>query len=122
MPMVALFARAWIEIAVLAVQPPAYRVALFARAWIEIVSLLRSHALKQSPSLRGRGLKYLFGCTECLPIRVALFARAWIEIAPYRQVATPPLVALFARAWIEISIIPHVVISAICRPLCEGVD
>ena len=100
-------------------------VALFARAWIEIVYLdlcikftrspsLRGRGLKfapidcmvylqSSPSLRGRGLKYLLNKQFTLAIKVALFARAWIEITKGVNHNLVIYVALFARAWIEIS-------------------
>ena len=63
-------------------------VALFARAWIEIkaVSLCLSDYVS-SPSLRGRGLKSRFRRFLRLFRQVALFARAWIEIlylTPFR--------------------------------------
>ena len=100
-------------------------VALFARAWIEIrecTRLLsvsypspssRGRGLKYtgkdsgkidlgSPSSRGRGLKYLKSRRYKLQ-QVALFARAWIEIHIWVAKFGGSKVALFARAWIEIS-------------------
>ena len=78
-----------------------------------------------SPSLRGRGLKYIQGRALAMPApspslrgrglksnivsaihvvqAVALFARAWIEIACMKWQCHGVYVALFARAWIEIS-------------------
>ena len=59
---VALFARAWIEIVLECANRQSYPVALFARAWIEIAmehNLISG--LITSPSLRGRGLKYDMG-------------------------------------------------------------
>ena len=55
---VALFARAWIEIIVPLYRLSAHNVALFARAWIEILPVPEAVKI----------------------ISVALFARAWIEI------------------------------------------
>ena len=75
-------------------------VALFTRAWIEICYGM---------------------CVSRLNL-VALFTRAWIEIPNVRKCKYYNIVALFTRAWIEITIVPYVVISAICRPLYEGVD
>ena len=57
MPQVALFTRAWIEIALINRIAEVKVVALFTRAWIEIDCLLRCHVLAESPSSRGRGLK-----------------------------------------------------------------
>ena len=99
---------------------------------------------RQSPSLRGRGLKYgTFTYRLKYPL-VALFARAWIEIiVPTRNILLfvgRPLcegvdwntlcvaaliawyVALFARAWIEIHLFNDITSIFFGRPLCEGVD
>ena len=56
-----------------------------------------------SPSLRGRGLKYVLLCFGSVKSYVALFTRAWIEIVI--SIFTPHqyFVALFTRAWIEIT-------------------
>ena len=56
--MVALFTRAWIEIATFTKNGRTDEVALFTRAWIEISPLIKNAPLKPSPSLRGRGLKF----------------------------------------------------------------
>ena len=56
--LVALFTRAWIEIALALNEPYAHRVALFTRAWIEMLSTSPVSAI----------------------LRVALFTRAWIEM------------------------------------------
>ena len=56
--LVALFARAWIEMILKTLQPLNAYVALFARAWIEM----------------------FFSLSDFLKCQVALFARAWIEI------------------------------------------
>ena len=77
---VALFARAWIEICNKGKEENRHRVALFARAWIEIYSCKTEYAFKN----------------------VALFARAWIEIIMAEKAEPTQVVALFARAWIEI--------------------
>ena len=78
---VALFARAWIEIVALHNLPAICSVALFARAWIEIGACLAGeYNVCKSPSLRGRGLKYHVRI-HCQRFKsVALFARAWIEM------------------------------------------
>ena len=55
--LVALFTRAWIEIAQAINDLAAQIVALFTRAWIEIELLQMEYDTKQSPSSRGRGLK-----------------------------------------------------------------
>ena len=55
---VALFARAWIEMLNIVLQPFIALVALFARAWIEItIFVVFTPIFNKSPSLRGRGLK-----------------------------------------------------------------
>ena len=142
---VALFARAWIEIFI----PPCFeilpRVALFARAWIEIGVILspiasealspslrgrglkfdkvyKAHKAVRSPSLRGRGLKSITTPHIFPLILVALFARAWIEIAGTACKTIKNTVALFARAWIEISSNTYSICILCGRPLCEGVD
>ena len=57
---VALFTRAWIEIFLPLLQEMWRSVALFTRAWIEIPRVVRSRSvLIESPSLRGRGLKFI---------------------------------------------------------------
>ena len=98
-------------------------VALFARAWIEITCRnvfryrtrspsLRGRGLKfphstcniydtVSPSLRGRGLKFSKLGLYIIVTSVALFARAWIEIQTTTKKQEGKPVALFARAWIE---------------------
>ena len=55
--LVALFTRAWIEIAIFALLTAGISVALFTRAWIEIDILEKALQNYLSPSLRGRGLK-----------------------------------------------------------------
>ncbi len=80
-PLVALFTRAWIEIAHRSSPSRGTRVALFTRAWIEILPI----------PARPAGH------------RVALFTRAWIEIKGLSRREDHYLVALFTRAWIEIS-------------------
>ena len=77
---VALFARAWIEIASEFTLTVTGNVALFARAWIEMD----------------------FTATTLCIATVALFARAWIEIINSGPLLYWMQVALFARAWIEI--------------------
>ena len=57
-----------------------------------------------SPSLRGRGLKYINTVSVKRVVYVALFARAWIEIDRQQRKRIYRLVALFARAWIEIDV------------------
>ena len=59
MQYVALFTRAWIEIYFVRIRTRFYLVALFTRAWIEIPSGKLSPLWDLSPSLRGRGLKFL---------------------------------------------------------------
>ena len=54
---VALFTRAWIEISSVPLVYPSTAVALFTRAWIEIDFGDYSKPGKPSPSSRGRGLK-----------------------------------------------------------------
>ena len=100
------------------------KVALFTRAWIEIYSTCispiviespssRGRGLKfvlypldithqKSPSSRGRGLKYRPYLSYIRRLRVALFTRAWIEIKLYPKDIKSYNVALFTRAWIEI--------------------
>ena len=55
---VALFARAWIEMLEGLIFHRIFTVALFARAWIEIDVLDDNGECCESPSLRGRGLKW----------------------------------------------------------------
>ena len=97
---VALFTRAWIEIAVSYSDYSSESVALFTRAWIEIGEFRVAITAPWSPSLRGRGLKFAFWYLMTISIIVALFTRAWIEIIHH----------------------PPDTISCICRPLYEGVD
>ena len=60
MTKVALFTRAWIEIATEIADMMIAGVALFTRAWIEIkVSLPVWVSVVTSPSSRGRGLKFV---------------------------------------------------------------
>ena len=77
---VALFTRAWIEIFSKCYVYRSWRVALFTRAWIEIDYDLSYSNPMMSPSLRGRGLKYERFFYGYIEKRVALFTRAWIEI------------------------------------------
>ena len=79
-------------------------VALFTRAWIEMAIVLLYSVIKVlSPSSRGRGLKSIACCVAMFWQNVALFTRAWIEIISSSSGSTLILVALFTRAWIEIS-------------------
>ena len=56
---VALFTRAWIEISYILGKFASQSVALFTRAWIEMqIVIIDYNAIIESPSLRGRGLKY----------------------------------------------------------------
>ena len=164
--LVALFTRAWIEIFFLLLSDQFQHVALFTRAWIEI-SFVKLRRLvdfrrplyegvdwntffkifsqnKKSPSLRGRGLKWLHQrlvppCIRSRPLyegvdwnltlpsplhrgHVALFTRAWIEIERDRKILKLRLVALFTRAWIEINIGQRTAKRESSRPLYEGVD
>ena len=75
-----------------------------------------------SPSLRGRGLKYIDNPEKAQYSKVALFARAWIEIAKFNAKRNVEVVALFARAWIEMLVENISDTIDDCRPLCEGVD
>ena len=77
---VALFTRAWIEMYYILSLLQLIGVALFTRAWIEIDYDLSYSNPMMSPSLRGRGLKYVVLCDSWYLKRVALFTRAWIEI------------------------------------------
>jgi len=77
---VALRARAWIEIFSACMSVICSGVALRARAWIEISSSGNTMKLDKSPSVRGRGLKFLFAQYLLLLTYVTLRARAWIEI------------------------------------------
>ena len=141
---VALFTRAWIEIASPLANLGKSLVALFTRAWIEMFvrwsicacssspslrgrglksySLTENQTLPESPSLRGRGLKYRCYSNNNRPIKVALFTRAWIEIVSIFDIIIGQLVALFTRAWIEISIVCNHKTHIFGRPLYEGVD
>ena len=79
--LVALFTRAWIEIICGRSTPHLTEVALFTRAWIEMWLHENDNALLgESPSSRGRGLKYSFTIFIPATCSVALFTRAWIEI------------------------------------------
>ena len=142
---VALFTRAWIEILSKRLRGRQVAVALFTRAWIEILIIiaskwllclspsLRGRGLKYlksplkhyrigSPSLRGRGLKYIHEEDKNNKLCVALFTRAWIEIALSCAALMRALVALFTRAWIEMYSVEYVNSSSVRRPLYEGVD
>ena len=59
---------------------PIATVALFTRAWIEIAHNAQKNNQKKSPSSRGRGLKYYALYSIDMGKKVALFTRAWIEI------------------------------------------
>ena len=59
----------------------------------------------QSPSSRGRGLKWNTQVVIIYDNTVALFTRAWIEILYQSFLMCDYQVALFTRAWIEISVI-----------------
>ena len=98
--LVALLARAWIEMPLYAVQRVMNLVALLARAWIEIF-----------PDM-----------VEDLDDKVALLARAWIEIIVERCYDNIKEVALLARAWIEIPSVTKVFVSNQRRSPCESVD
>ena len=80
------------------------------------------HCAFESPSSRGRGLKYPNVKTETFGYSVALFTRAWIEIAKFDLTGFVPLVALFTRAWIEMVNVCKSNFADPCRPLHEGVD
>ena len=98
------------------------QVALFTRAWIEMAIVLLYSVIKVSPSSRGRGLKLPRIIAVFTVDEVALFTRAWIEIHAWRIYAISPFVALFTRAWIEISNQRGRAEALRCRPLHEGVD
>ena len=76
----------------------------------------------RSPSSRGRGLKFVSGKLTNFRIKVALFTRAWIEMALKPLVIMFAPVALFTRAWIEIASSVSGKPHSKCRPLHEGVD
>ena len=98
--LVALFTRAWIEIAEYENGKLGKTVALFTRAWIEI-TLPNATRIKRC---------------------VALFTRAWIEIVFGIKALPIIFVALFTRAWIEISDYIGIDTLTARRPLYEGVD
>ena len=63
------------------------RVALFTRAWIEMqIVIIDYNTIIESPSSRGRGLKYRLLRHPQIQSQVALFTRAWIEIVYKRRV------------------------------------
>ena len=102
--------------------PGIVNVALFTRAWIEIA---RTDFLPDnlvSPSSRGRGLKSIVRKKDGKYYVVALFTRAWIEILEILENRQAQYVALFTRAWIEIGSRRCVSSYSRCRPLHEGVD
>ena len=142
---VALFTRAWIEITSGWNFFVHSFVALFTRAWIEI-AVASSVLLRflRSPSLRGRGLKYLVNNHFLLKTRspslrgrglksksLPIFATEngspslrgrGLKYPTTPKKVTPKMVALFTRAWIEIQNYHIVFTKARCRPLYEGVD
>ena len=76
---VALFTRAWIEMTLTLALRMKQKVALFTRAWIEIIWKEKKDNPNESPSSRGRGLKYS-GRRLCAEFAgVAHSRRAWIE-------------------------------------------
>ena len=77
---VALFTRAWIEMATKSFMPLLQMVALFTRAWIEMDDMTFLKKDYKSPSSRGRGLKWEHVWQANIMFAVALFTRAWIEI------------------------------------------
>ena len=121
--MVALFTRAWIEMLPYITEGRASPVALFTRAWIEILCPAYTAVFaRKSPSLRGRGLKYIKMGEFVTADVVALFTRAWIEIGRLPLISTDDKVALFTRAWIEIRRLSFNSRIPARRPLYEGVD
>ena len=123
---VALFTRAWIEIAQGKQERKNFPVALFTRAWIEIsaeknkldktvcrplhegvdwndINDIQYKNTVESPSSRGRGLKWRIVGESLAMNTVALFTRAWIEIIKFGNKYRRNSVALFTRAWIEIN-------------------
>ena len=76
---------------------------------LKFLSSKKWHISPESPSLRGRGLKSRYHNENIRKPWVALFARAWIEIMTGFIKTFPKKVALFARAWIEISTPFHLV-------------
>ena len=70
---VALFTRAWIEIRGMRITTNFHSVALFTRAWIEMGACLAGeYNVCKSPSLRGRGLKFVYPVSDiaikCRPL------------------------------------------------------
>ena len=77
-------------------------VALFARAWIEIAVSYSDYSSESGrPLCEGVDWNIAKKHRRSMSYKVALFARAWIEIKSAIYVAITRYVALFARAWIE---------------------
>ena len=98
-------------------------VSLFTREWIEIeTSLINLANCRESPSLRGSGLKSFQPCYHQQSHCVSLFTREWIEMHRFVRIAVQIDVSLFTREWIEI--IAVVICGRDCTslPLYEGVD
>ena len=99
---VALFTRAWIEIALIksvitGVPSPSLR-----GRGLKFKNKIAVSTLEWSPSLRGRGLKFDYAFCNSISEIVALFTRAWIEMFMFIYQTPHCRVALFTRAWIEI--------------------
>ena len=119
---VALFTRAWIEIVLHKKFVAIKMVALFTRAWIEILYSHCKHYRNESPSSRGRGLKFSALSTDGAELRSPSSRGRGLKYAVTAEKKTIICVALFTRAWIEIYIANQQLKQIIGRPLHEGVD
>ena len=57
-----------------------HAVFLFTREWIEMPEFPAGEAMRESPSLRGSGLKSTLGTGAAILSGVSLFTREWIEM------------------------------------------
>ena len=87
--MIALYARAWVEIRNILNYFFGHSVALYARAWVEILPLARKRQTQNCRPLReGVGRNWLMTKSNHY-IGVALYARAWVEIQNYKRYGIP---------------------------------
>ena len=99
-----------------------YLVALFARAWIEIKDVTQAEIEEESPSSRGRGLKCNIEIFITFKIRSPSSRGRGLKYTYYQKQYSGYLVALFARAWIEMKKQETKNFNRRGRPLREGVD
>ena len=119
--MVALYARAWVEILDTNMLPPMPGVALYARAWVEIKVMDNKGRIGYVALYARAWVEISFARAWIEVWEVALYARAWVEIAKSKKKKILRTVALYARAWVEILNCNFLILDELRRPLREGV-